>query len=155
MSSEYQYPKHEKEEEKELGKDEKEEEKTLEKEDEKTWEEKWRRDPLSAAVWAIILIWAGLVLLAETMGLLGNLTVGDRPVTAWSIVFIGAGLIVAVEVVIRLLVPSYRRATMGYLILAAFLVGIGLSALGYNVVWPLLLIGLGLAFLLRGFGPRS
>ncbi len=39
--------------------DEKEEKK--EEKDEKSREEKWRRDPLSAAIWAGILIWAGLV----------------------------------------------------------------------------------------------
>ena len=59
-------------------KQEKSDEKELEKQeekstDEKSYEEKYRRDPLGAVVWALILIWAGLVLLAQNMGTLDKL----------------------------------------------------------------------------------
>jgi hypothetical protein len=63
-------------------KEEKEEEKH-----EKSWDEKWRRDPLSAAVWAVIIIWAGLVLLASNIGIFDWIPFVD----AWPIFFLGAG----------------------------------------------------------------
>ncbi len=127
---------------------EKEDEKQHEKEEEKSWDEKWRRDPLSAVVWAVILIWAGVALLAENMGLLVRFEWLD----AWGLVFIGAGVIVLLEVVVRLLVPSYRRPVGGTLILAVVLLGIGLGNLvGWSVIWPLILIAIGVSVLLRGF----
>ena len=129
----------------------KEEEKEHEKEEEKVggeWGyEKWRRDPLSAVVWAAILIWAGVALLAENMGLLTRFEWLD----AWGLIFVGAGLIVLLEVAVRLLVPSYRRAVGGTLIFAVILLGIGLGNLfGWNVTWPLILIAIGVGILLRG-----
>jgi len=125
----------------------KEEEKEAEK-DEKTWDEKWRRDPLSAAVWAIILIWAGVALLAENIGLLARFERLD----IWGLIFIGAGVIMFLEVVIRLLVPSYRRPVGGTLVFAVVLVGLGLNNLfGWELTWPLILIAIGVGILLRGF----
>lgn len=122
---------------------EKEEEKQ-----EKSWDEKWRRDPISAVIWAVILVWAGLVLLAENLGLL----VRYERLEAWALIFIGAGLIVLLEVVVRLLMPEYRQPVGGTLIWGAILLGIGLgSMLGWNVIWPLILIAIGVGVLLRGF----
>jgi len=132
-----------KEEEKQEEKGEKEGEK-----DEKSWDEKWRRDPLSGAVWAAILIWAGVALLAENMGLLVRFEWLD----AWGLILVGAGMIVLLEVVVRLLVPSYRRSVGGTLIFAVILVGMGLGNLfGWDVIWPLILIAIGVSILLRGF----
>jgi len=123
-------------------KDEKHEEK-----EEKNWEEKWRRDPLSGIVWASILIWAGLVLLVDNLGFLAHFERLD----AWAVIFIGAGLIVLLGVVVRLLVPAYRRAVTGTLILGLILIGIGLgNLLSWNVIWPLILIALGVFILVRG-----
>ena len=100
--------------------DGKEEEKEHEEEEEKArggWGyEKWRRDALSVVVWAGMLIWAGLVLLAENMGFLASLRIQESRVEAWSIVFIGAAVIVFLEVLVRLVVPSYRRAVGGTLV---------------------------------------
>jgi len=131
-------------------KQEKEEEKQEDRaeKEEKSWDEKWRRDPLSALVWATILIWAGLVLLASNLGLL----VRYEWLDAWGFVFIGAAVIILLEVVIRLLVPQYRRPVTGSLILAVILLGIGLGNLvGWGLVWPLVLIAIGLTIVLAGF----
>ena len=123
-----------------------------EKEDEKegqSWDEKWRRDPVDAATWAIIFIWAGLVLLAGNMGVLDNL-LGTR-IEAWSVGFIGAGVIVLLGVVVRLLVPAYRRPLTGSLIFGVILLGIGLGEIvGWVAIGPLILIAIGLGVLLRG-----
>ena len=141
--------------------DEKEQEKKEEKApEEKSWEEKWRRDPLSSIAWAAIFIWAGIVLLAGNLGYLDRL-IGrgiDIPgvggllrVESWPLILLGAGVIVLLEVVARLLMPEYRRHIGGSLFVAAILIGIGLNNLfGWSLVWPLILIALGLAIILGG-----
>jgi hypothetical protein len=136
----------------------KEEEKEYEKAEEKdrgAWGyEKWRRDPLSGIVWAGILIWAGVALLLSNMGLL-SLRIGDNRVEPWSIVLMGAAVILLLEIVVRLIVPAYRRPIGGTLVFAAILFGIGLGdILGWSLVGPLVLIALGLSVLLRGFSGR-
>jgi low affinity Fe/Cu permease len=139
MSDREHYEKGEKEEEKEAEKAEKEE---------KSWDEKWRRDPLSALVWAAILIWAGLVLLASNLGLL----VRFEQVDAWGFIFIGAALILLLEVVVRLLMPDFRRPVAGTFILAIILLAIGLGNLvNWGLVWPLVLIIIGVSIVVRGF----
>ncbi len=127
--------------------DEKEEEKQNDKQEEKNWDEKWRRDPLNAAAWAAILIWAGLVLLADNMRLFTRIERLD----AWAVILIGAGLIVLAEVVVRLLVPAYRRPVAGSIIFGVILLGLGLgNVIGWGVIWPAVLIGLGIIILARG-----
>jgi hypothetical protein len=135
--------------------DEKSEEK-YEKEDEK-FEEKNHRDPLSALVWALILIWAGLVFLASNLGWLNAINtslvlpenvqvVGN--LTTWSVIFMGAGVLVFLEAIIRTFVPAYRSSTGGNFFLAAIFLGIGFSALfGWQAVWPFILIAMGLSAL--------
>ena len=142
------------------------EEKDIDKVEEKSAEEKWRRDPLGSITWAVILIWAGLVLLADNLGMLKAFTlplyqfmperfIWLKP-EVWSVILIGAGVIVLIEVVLRLLVPSLRRHVGGNLVLAAILFGAGLGNIyGWNLVWPFVLIAIGLGFLLRGFTRRG
>jgi hypothetical protein len=149
-------PRYEKEE-----KLEKEEEKTYEKqekEQEKDWEEKWRRDPLGVIVWAVILIWAGIVFFVGNMGLWDSiqdtlsreLEIGIS-FGPWAIVLLGAGVIVLIEIAIRFMVPAYRRPVGGSLIFAAILIGVGLGLLiGFEVVWPAVLIIIGIGILLGG-----
>ena len=131
---------------------EEKEEKERSKHDEKTAEEKWRRDPLGSIVWALILIWAGLVLLANNLGLLGWLPFTQaEDFGIISLILIGAGSILLLEVAIRLLVPDYRQPVVGTLILALILIGIGLGDLiSWDLIWPVILIARGLYFLLRG-----
>ena len=131
----------------------KDDEKQDEKQDQ-SWDEKWRRDPVDAATWAIIFIWAGLVLLAANMGLLENFL--GTGIEAWSIGFLGAGVIVLLGVVVRVLVPAYRRPLMGGLIFGVVLIGIGLGeVVGWTAIGPLILIAIGVSVLLRGILRRS
>jgi len=128
--------------------DEKEEKE--EKSQEESWEEKWRRDPVSAALWAFILIWAGLVLIAVNLNLFG---VGWE---AWPFIFIGAGVIVLAGVVIRLLVPAYRRPVTGSIIFGFILIGIGMGELTrWDVVGALVLIAIGVSILLSRFARSA
>jgi hypothetical protein len=138
----------------------------VDKHEEKSAEEKWRRDPLGSITWAAILIWAGLVLLANNLGMLRTLTLPFYRILperylwlnprVWSIILIGAGVIVLIEVALRLLVPAFRRHIGVNLVLAAILAGAGLGNIyGWNLVWPVVLIAIGLGFLLRGFTRRA
>ncbi|MCB2214296.1 hypothetical protein KQH50_02755 [bacterium] len=134
--------------------DEKNEEK-MEKEDEKV-EEKHHRDPLGDLVWALILIWAGLVFLASNLGWLDAIQtslvlpegINIGGLSTWSVIFLGAGVLVFLEAIVRTFVPAYRSSTGGNFILAAVFLGIGLGAIfGWNVVWPFVLIAMGLSAL--------
>jgi hypothetical protein len=141
-------------------------EKDVDKHEEKSAEEKWRRDPLGSITWAAILIWAGLVLLADNLGMLKAFTLPfyqflpERYLWlnpgVWSVILIGAGVIVLIEVLLCMLVPALRRHISGNLVLAAILIGAGLGNIyGWNLVWPFVLIAIGLGFLLRGFTYRQ
>jgi uncharacterized membrane protein len=117
---------------------------------EKSLEEKWREDPLSAAVWAGILVWAGVALLLGNMGALD-----DVALEGWDLAFAGAGVILLLEALVRVLVPAYRQPIIGNLILGFVFLAIGLGELGvWDVIWPLAIVLLGVALLLRGFGWR-
>ncbi|MDF1520382.1 MAG: hypothetical protein RQ728_06880 [Brevefilum sp.] len=134
--------------------DEKTEEK-FEKEDEKR-EEKTNRDPLSAIAWALILIWAGLVFLAQNLGWLDQIQfqvveiegITLTGISTWAVIMIGAGVIVFFEAIIRTFVPAYRSSTGGNFFLAAIFLGIGLGSIfGWTLVWPFILIAMGLSAL--------
>ncbi|MBC7250599.1 MAG: hypothetical protein H5T62_09980 [Anaerolineae bacterium] len=132
--------------------DEKEEEKQHEKEAEKNWDEKWRRDPLSAIIWATILIWAGFALLLENLGFL----VRFETVSAWDLIFVGVGLLLLGEALLRVLIPAYRRPVTGTVIFGIILLSIGLGSLvNWGVIWAVVLIILGVSLLLRGFITRG
>ena len=144
-------------------------EKSEEKEREK-YEEKRHDDLVSSIVGAAFLIWLGTVLLAVNMGFLDTFTnilssLAIRPydlpfefpfpfftLEAAQVFFIGAGIILLLEVVIRLLVPVYRRRVLGTIIGAIFLFSLGLG--NWQVVGPLILVAIGVTILVRGFTRR-
>ncbi|OIO88460.1 MAG: hypothetical protein AUK03_16190 [Anaerolineae bacterium CG2_30_64_16] len=128
---------------------EKQEEK--EEKEEKSWDEKWRRDPLSAVVWALILIWAGLVLLADTTGLLARFELIDT----WGVIFLGAGVLLLLEAAARFLLPEYRRPIMGTVIFGLILIAIGLGDLvSWGIIWAIALIAIGAILLVGGVFRR-
>ena len=139
--------------------DEKEMEKNEEKSsNEKSYEEKYRRDPLGSIIWALILMWVGVVLLAQNLGYLEQLGIrlqfADLPFEvpfvgdSWSLIFLGIAVILLIEIVIRLLIPDYRRPLMGTVIF--LIVCIGLAFGSWNFIWPLILIAIGASILFRG-----
>ena len=144
-------------------KDEKDEKELL-KHDEKIEE----RDALSSVIWAAILIWEGLVFLAVNTGWLDTfLSTGFfarfmpkgfemfEP-GIWGIIMLGAGIILLAEAIIRWLVPTYHRHIGGSLIVAAVFIGIGLgNFFGWDLIWPFVLIAVGVSVLLGGFVRRK
>jgi hypothetical protein len=127
-----------------------------EEKDEKGRGEKRRSDPLGAVIWALILIWAGLVFLAENLGWLTQFELANT----WGLIFIGAGVLVWLEVLIRLVMPEYRRPVIGTFIFGVVLIGIG-TGLTYGatpqiwgVIFALAIIAAGVSILLRGLGRR-
>ena len=158
MTDQSQYEKYEKEE-KSRDQDEKEEEKEEEKQHEKQqpekrWEEKWQRDPIGTLTWPLILIWVGVVLLLENLGLLIDLGTLGRVETG-SLIFAGAGVIVLAMVVVRYLMPEHRRPLTGNIILGFVLLGVGLGdILGWEIVWAIVIIAIGVSMLLGGMLRR-
>lgn len=135
--------------------DEKAEEKQHEKMDEKRFEEKSRRDPLSAMVWAGILIWVGVALLANNLGILNNVPVLEQ-FEPWSLAFAGAGVIVLFEVLIRLTVPQYSGPVIGTLIFSLILLSVGMGDIvQWDFIWPVVIIVAGVLILLRSFSRRN
>ena len=140
--------------------DEKFDEKEREKREEKNPEEKWRRDPLGSLVFALILIWAGIVLLLDNTGAIDAWVTKVSQSTgwtflqdneAWQFIALGAGIIIVIEIILRLVIPAYRRPIVGSIIWAVVLIGIGLGGwMNWNVLWPIILIVLGLSIVLRG-----
>lgn len=118
--------------------------------------EKWRRDPIDAIGWALFFIWAGLVLIADQLGYL----VRFEGVEPWSIIIIGAGVIVLLQVLVRLVMPAYRKPVMGSIIFGFILLAVGLTeimAFSWPVVGAFILIAVGVGIILggltRGRGP--
>ena len=137
----------EKDEEKRREKDEKEDEKR------KGWDEKWRRDRVNALLWALILVWGALVILAETTGYAEDHFSWWE---GWAVFFVGAGAILLLTAFYRLLVPEYRRAITGNVIIGLVLLAIGLGSLiSWNYIWVIVLIAIALMILLRAFVPRT
>lgn len=113
------------------------------------WDEWWKNDRIDTIGWAAAFIWAGLVLLAEAKNFSANFSWWD----GWAVFFTGAGVIVLTQVVIRLLIPNFRKKVVSGLIFGLILLGIGLGDL-LDLFWPLVLIAIGIIILLRMFIRR-
>ena len=138
---------------------EEKDEKEVMKHDEKVEE----NDRLSSITWAFILMWAGLVFLANNMGWFSQIGIEVNPswyfdsfqdwthFGVWNLVALGSGAILILETIARLLIPQYRRNVGGSLIVAAVFIGIGLGGwFSWNYLWPVILIAVGLNILLKG-----
>jgi hypothetical protein len=118
---------------------------------EREWDkgEQWSGgDALGPIIWGLIIIFAGLALAAVNVGMYPWLTWEN----VWSLIFIGAGLLFILEVIIRILMPTYRRPIRGRIILAFVALAIGLGGfIGWEVTWPLIIIAVGLAIVIGVF----
>lgn len=124
----------------------------------KAREDERKRDPIGLMAWGAILIWAGFVFLADNLGWMENLqfplwlpeewhVIKDE---IWTMIFLGAGVIVLFEGFIRLIFPGLRASAGGTFFMAFILLAIGLGNIyRWDIVWPIILIGLGLSMLVR------
>ena len=122
-----------------------------EKGEEKSWEEKWQRDPLNAAVWAIVIIWIGIVLLVDNV--FPQVLAKAHFDSEWGVIFIGMGVLLMLEVLVRAVIPEFRKPLMGNIIFAVIMVGVGLTMndlIEWEFIWAFALIGIGLGALLQG-----
>jgi hypothetical protein len=120
-------------------KEEEKREKEDEKKHEKQMDEKWRRDPVRGIMFAIILIWGGIVAFIETSSI-------SKPEwwQAWSVFLAGTGLILLIKALFRLR-PEHRRPVGGTVIMGVILLCVGVSDLiGWAYSWPVILIAIGL-----------
>ncbi|MGD8604996.1 MAG: hypothetical protein PVF49_10550 [Anaerolineales bacterium] len=130
--------------------DEKEQEKQREKS-----EEKYRSDPLSSLIWAIILIWAGIAFLLTNINLMEGIPILEE-FQGWDLVLSGIGVILLGEIVVRLTVPAYSGPVIGRLILALVLLSVGLGdRFGWDLIWPIAIIAVGVIMLFGGVFKRS
>ena len=119
--------------------------------DEKSWEEKWRRDPLSAAVWALVLIWMGIVLLVDSIA--PQVLAKAHFESEWGVIFMGMGVLLLLEVLVRIVIPEFRKPLIGNIIFAAVMIGVGLTMndiVEWEFIWAFALIGIGVGALLHG-----
>jgi cation transport ATPase len=127
-------------------KEEKERHEEEEKREEKH-EKEQPRDALSSVMWALFLIVAGVILLAESQGWV----TWDQFGGLWNLFFVGIGLLVLLEAVLRLMLPAFRRPVLGQVIAGVVLLAIGFGGMtGLQLTGPVILIGIGLAILLGG-----
>ena len=128
----YRSEKEEKLEKEEKGRDEK---------DQGSMEEKWRRDPLSGVVFGLIVIAVGVLFLLASQDKIdwGNW---------WAYLLMAIGGIFIFEVVLRSIMPAYRRPVFGKLLSGVILIAIGASNIySLGSWWPLIIIGAGVLIL--------
>ena len=106
--------------------------------------EKTERKRLEAFWWGAVIIWAGLVFIADYLGVLPNI----REAGAWSWIFLGAGVFGLIGAVIRVASDGLPNPTgWDYFWSALFLI-IGASGfVGGGIAFPIVLIVIGLAIL--------
>jgi hypothetical protein len=125
--------------------DEKEREKHEEKDEKGT-----PSDSLSAIIWALIVIWVGVVFLLGNLADDGELAgLNWENSGAW--ILLGIGVLIFLEVLVRLVLPAYRRPVGGQIVFGTILVIIGVSSWIDISLWPLVLIAIGVVWLLRYF----
>jgi len=116
------------------------------------WSEKWTRDPLGTFIWALILIWAGVAFLLVNLAGDDGSFLGMEEGNVWAWILAGAGVLIWIEVLVRVVMPAYRRPIGGRIILGTILVMVGVGEVANVELWPLIIIAIGVALLLGYFG---
>jgi len=107
--------------------------------------QKEERRLLDALYWGGVLIWAGLVFGADSLGYLPQIGQAD----AWSWIFFGAGLYGLLGAILRMALSGYSNPTAWDYIwsLALLIIGINGFVGGVDIALPLILILVGAVWL--------
>jgi len=109
------------------------------------------RKRLEGLWWAVVLIWAGLIFGADSMGLLPQ--IGDAD--AWSWIFLGAGVFGVLGALYRVLSPNALNPSTWDWIWGSFCLIIGLGGFTtVKIAWPLILILVGMIVLVSALWRR-
>ena len=118
----------------------------------KTQHQRSPRDLVNTITWAACFVWAGLVLIPDKL----NFITASTNWGAWSLIFIGTGVIVLLGLLVCRIWPEYYKPEGRRFILALVLLGIGLQGVvGWRIIWPIVLIAVGVSIALRGVFSRS
>ena len=120
--------------------------------EDKTQQKRATRDLVNTITWAACFIWAGLVLIPDKYNYITTTTSWGE----WSLIFVGAGVIVLLGMLIGRIRSRLYRQTWKRTILALVLLGIGLQGIvGWRIIWPIILIVIGVLIVLRGIFPET
>jgi hypothetical protein len=99
---------------------------------------------LNTVAWGVVFIWAGVAWLADRMGWLAGVPLdGD---TGLRVFLVGFGVIGSVAIAVRLLVHRTEPTFDTYIVTV---LALALAFGDWPYTWPLVLVGLGLALMLR------
>jgi hypothetical protein len=103
--------------------------------------EKGSKKRSDAFFWGSILIWAGLVFAADSLGFLGQFGAVD----AWTWILLGAGVLSLGINLFRQITPDQLKPTSWDWIVMVFFLIVGLSGFGFDfdLAWPIVLIIIG------------
>lgn len=102
--------------------------------------EKWRGDPLGGVFFGLFLIVvAGVYLFRDSLP--------TGPWWAWAIA--GVGCILLLEAAVRTAKPEYKRPSFGRVVFGVILIVVGGGiAYGFEDLWPLIIIAVGVLLLI-------
>ncbi len=107
---------------------------------------------LDAYYWGGVLLWAGLVFGAESLGFLPKIGNAD----AWSWVFLGAGLYSLVGNLFRMSSDAYSNPSTGDWVWGGIFTILGVGGFtALPISWPLIIILVGVVILVSAFIDRK
>lgn len=110
-------------------------------------------DPINRVMTAGLLVMAGVILLANQLGILPSY----HQATPWAWIALGAGVVFLLTELVRALSGENASANSWTLLLGLACLGIGASVIfgvTWQLIWPAALILVGVVLLLRNFGGR-
>ena len=110
--------------------------------------EKAERKRLESYWWAAVLIWSGLIVVAELLGILPEIGTAN----AWSWIFLGAGVFGLIGALMRVIHPDLPKPTgWDYFWSILFLIIGSVSFFGGGIAFPIVLLVVGIAILANAF----